>query len=92
MPGEQHGAPVTVRYWAGARAAAGVDQDQVSAEVTAGAGLTVAGVLESVTARRPALGAIVGVSTLLLDGRAVRADAPITGGALLEVLPPFAGG
>ena len=90
MPGEQHSTPVTVRYWAGARAAAGVDQDLVT-PADEGA-LTVAVVLEAVTARRPALAAIVGVSTLLLDGRAVPADAPITAGALLEVLPPFAGG
>ena len=76
---------VTVRYWAGARAAAGTEQDHV-------AGSTVADAVAAVCALHPALEPIVAVSTLLLDGRAVGRDAVLVDGSVLEVLPPFAGG
>jgi molybdopterin converting factor small subunit len=86
MPGGQLGGSVTVRYWAGARAAAGVDEDQVSGCAVVGAALA------AVTTLRPALAAVVGACTLLLDGRAVSAAAALPDDAVLEVLPPFAGG
>ena len=89
MPAGQAGAPVTVRYWAGARAAAGVDQDVLD-ELAEGA--RVGDVLAVLTSARPALGAVVAVSTVLLDGRVVGVEATVPGGAVLEVLPPFAGG
>ncbi|KQU67437.1 MoaD/ThiS family protein [Phycicoccus sp. Root101] len=89
MPSEQDPAtsagPVTVRYWAAARAAAGTDQDVVD-------GGTVAATVAAVTALHPALAPIAAVSTLLLDGRAVTRDAVVASGSVLEVLPPFAGG
>jgi molybdopterin converting factor small subunit len=86
MPrGELEGS-VTVRYWAGARAAAGVDEDQVSGCADVAAALT------AVTALRPALGGVLGACTLLLEGRAVSPDAVLPADAVLEVLPPFAGG
>ena len=84
MPGEQ--AAVTVRYWAGARAAAGVDEDALLGCAT------VADAAAAAVGLHPALGAIVPVSTWLLDGRAALPDAPLASGAVLEVLPPFAGG
>ncbi len=86
MPSEPSARAVTVRYWAGARAAAGVDQDTVPAAPTVGA------VLAAVVANRPALGRVAEVSTLLLDGRAASRDDAVPPGAVLEVLPPFAGG
>jgi molybdopterin converting factor small subunit len=85
MPREHVGS-VTVRYWAGARAAAGVDEDVVSGCATVGDAVTAAGHL------RPALGPVAAVSTLLLDGRAAHRDTPLAEGSVLEVLPPFAGG
>ena len=89
MPSEQVSEPgsasVTVRYWAGARAAAGTEQDVVS-------GQTVGDVVSAVTALHPALEPITAVSTLLLDGRAVTRDVALADGTVLEVLPPFAGG
>lgn len=89
MPSEQVRAPgrvaVTVRYWAGARAAAGTEQDHLS-------GGTVGEVVTAATTLHPALAPVAAVSTLLLDGRAVTRDAALVDGSVLEVLPPFAGG
>lgn len=86
MPQEQPGGRVTVRYWAGARAAAGVDSDQL------GPCATVADAVAAAVALRPALAPVAEVSTLLVDGRRAGRDEPLPAGALLEVLPPFAGG
>jgi molybdopterin synthase sulfur carrier subunit len=88
MTVEQTRAAVTVRYWAAARAAAGVDAEtlDVASPTTAGA------VLEAAVAAHPGLDRVARVSTFLLDGRAVGRDVPVTDGASLEVLPPFAGG
>lgn len=76
---------VTVRYWAGARAAAGVDTEEVSA-----------GLLSEVSSRlvevRPALSEVLPRCTLLVDGVRSGPETPLAGGELVEVLPPFAGG
>ncbi|GAA4411168.1 MoaD/ThiS family protein [Fodinibacter luteus] len=77
---------VTVRYWAGARAAAGVDEERV-AEVT-----TVSALAERLVAAHPALEAVLPVCSLLVGGRASTGDDPVPAGAVVEVLPPFAGG
>lgn len=86
--------PVTVRYWAGARAAAGTDHEQLL-------GTSVGEVLGAAVAAHPLLAPVLAVATFLLDGRAVGADEPLTDHAapadrvadvVLEVLPPFAGG
>ena len=86
MPDEQPGGQVTVRYWAGARAAAGVDTDLL------GPCATVADALAAVVARRPGLGPVADVSTVLVDGRRAAREDRLPASALLEVLPPFAGG
>jgi molybdopterin converting factor small subunit len=85
MPREHDGS-VTVRYWAGARAAAGVDEDVLTGCATVGDAMNAAGRL------RPALAPIAAVSTLLLDGRTVHRDTSLSQGDVVEVLPPFAGG
>lgn len=77
---------VTVRYWAGARAAAGVDSDVVDGCATVG------DVVAAVDALHPGLARVTAVSTLLLGGRAVQREQPAPDGSELEVLPPFAGG
>lgn len=77
-----------VRYWAGARAAAGVAEEYVP--VTDGA--TVADVVARVERDRPGLGPVLQVASLLLDGRAAGRDEPVGAAQALEVLPPFAGG
>jgi molybdopterin converting factor small subunit len=86
---------VTVRYWAAARAAAGVDSDVVAA----GAGTTLASVLAAVRdlhADRPRLGDVIGVCSVLVGDRPVGsrspADVAVSDGDTVELLPPFAGG
>jgi molybdopterin converting factor small subunit len=84
---------VTIRYWASARAAAGCDSDSFS-------GRSVGDVLEAASAAHSGLGSVLAVSTILLDGHPVAAADPLpevlpgqgSGVAILEVLPPFAGG
>ena len=76
---------VTVRYWAGARAAAGLDTEVLGGE-------TVADVLALAQAAHPGLGPVLQVATVLLDGRPASGVSRLTDGATLEVLPPFAGG
>ncbi|HUL26114.1 MAG TPA: MoaD/ThiS family protein [Streptosporangiaceae bacterium] len=85
-------AMVTVRYWAAAKQAAGV------AEETLHAG-TLADVLAAVLARRPGETALAGVlarSSFLIDGEQAGTRPPagvaLHEGAVVEVLPPFAGG
>lgn len=85
---------VTVRYWASARAVAGCDSEHLGVQV---GGLdvgdvTVGDVLAVAAAAHTGLSVVLDVSTILLDGRAVTAAEPLTEGAILEVLPPFAGG
>ena len=78
---------VTVRYWAGARAAAGRDQEDVDAD-------TVGELLGAIGARAP-LARVLDASSLLVDGAAVRRKDtahPLPAGAVVDVLPPFAGG
>lgn len=86
-PADGHQAPadVTVRYWAGARAAAGVGEDVVT-------GSSVREITTAVAARRPALVPVLAVATLLVDGIRRGPDDLVAPGAVLEVLPPFAGG
>ena len=91
MPPENDAATVTVRtatvrYWAGARAAAGAESDVVHDCAT------VADAVAAVDALHPGLASVTAVSTLLLDGRATHRDQPLPDGSVLEVLPPFAGG
>jgi molybdopterin synthase sulfur carrier subunit len=86
---------VTVRYWAAAKQAAGVAEEKVSAETLAGAlGAVVAG-------RQPGPGAqalqtVLGRCSFLVDGDPAGGRAPesvpLREAAVIEVLPPFAGG
>jgi molybdopterin converting factor small subunit len=86
---------ITVRYWAAARAAAGVESDTLPAPE----GTTLADVLAAVQQLhrdRPRLPQVVQVCSVLVGDRPVGAADP--GGVLLragdtvELLPPFAGG
>lgn len=83
-------AEVTVRYFAGARAAAGVDVEQIP---LAG-GSTVNDVLTVLCDRHgPRLAQVLTASSLLLEEMAVRDRSQhVTAGNVLDVLPPFAGG
>ncbi|MFL6065932.1 MAG: MoaD/ThiS family protein [Friedmanniella sp.] len=81
---------VTVRYYAAARAAAGVETESV--EVPPGA--TVDILLKTVrTTHGDDLGRVLDRCSFLLDEVAVRdRELSLHDGALLDVLPPFAGG
>ena len=79
---------VTVRYWAAAREAAGVDSEPLDL----GADATVSDALSAAVAAHPDLERVARVATFLIDGRAAGRDAVLAPGATLEVLPPFAGG
>lgn len=86
---------VTVRYWAAARAAAGVEADVLPAPD----GTTLADVLAAVRALhadRPRLSDVVAVCSVLVGDRPVGSrapqDVPVAPGDTVELLPPFAGG
>ena len=81
---------VTVRYFAGACAAAGA----ASEDVALPEGATVDEALALVGARHgERLSRVLRACSLLLDEVAVRdRSAPLHPGAVLDVLPPFAGG
>ena len=81
---------MTVRYFAAARAAAGVETESV--EVPPGA--TVDILLKTVRATHgDDLGRVLDRCSFLLDEVAVRdRELSLHDGALLDVLPPFAGG
>ena len=81
---------VTVRYFAAARAAAGVEQETVSAD----AGATVGSVLAAITAAHDAeLARVLVRCSYLLDAVAVHGpETPVRDESVLDVLPPFAGG
>jgi molybdopterin synthase sulfur carrier subunit len=80
----------TVRYWAAARAAAGV------AEETTGAA-TLAAALQEARGRHDArFATVLSRCSFVVDGNPVggrdHASVPLTDGGLVDVLPPFAGG
>ena len=75
---------ITVRYFAGARAAAGV----CAAELIGGISIA-----ELTVDAGPELAKVLSASSFLVDGVAWRdRDAAIPDGCTLDVLPPFAGG
>lgn len=79
--------PVTVRYFAGAQAAAGVAQEQVSASTVEELRSRLA------EAHGSALTRVLAASTFLVEGVSAREPAyRLTDGATVDVLPPFAGG
>ncbi|HEY0640817.1 MAG TPA: MoaD/ThiS family protein [Pseudonocardiaceae bacterium] len=81
---------LTVRYFAGARAAAGTEAEVLSVP----AGATVDDVLAELGRRHgPGLEKVLAACSFLLDEVAVRArDHTLPARSTLDVLPPFAGG
>jgi sulfur-carrier protein len=85
-------AKVTIRFWAAAKEAAGVPEESVDA-------VTLRDALYSVVAsRRPdtRLATVIARSSFLVNadpvGRAATESIVLDEGAVIEVLPPFAGG
>ncbi|MDQ6934997.1 MAG: MoaD/ThiS family protein [Actinomycetota bacterium] len=93
---------MTVRYWAAARGAAGVDEDvfDVDGEVTLASLLARVEVLHS--AQQAGSGASRGIGPVLAVCSVLVGDRPVTSadpaevvvapGSVVELLPPFAGG
>lgn len=80
----------TLRYWAGARAAAGTASEETTAA-------TLAEALEQARAARDdRFAQVLAVCSLVVDGAPVggrdHASVPLDGVEVVEVLPPFAGG
>jgi sulfur-carrier protein len=77
---------VTVRYWAGARAAAGHAEERIAVGTL--------GELLAAIGGRPAMARVLPACSLLLDGLALHRDTSVhlPHGAVVDVLPPFAGG
>ena len=84
------GVTILVRYFAAARAAAGVDEEKLAVADDA----SVADVLAAVRIEHgPDLARVLSRCSYLLDEVAVRdLDAPLGTATILDVLPPFAGG
>ena len=77
---------MVVRYFAGARAAAGVPEEKLAAA-------SLAQLVAEVGARDPRLASVLGAASYLVDGLACHdRSAPLPEGATVDVLPPFAGG
>ena len=75
---------VTVRYWAGAARAAGTDCEVLEVGTVAE--------LRAVLSARPSLTAVSRVASFLVDGAQAGDAAPLRSDAVVDVLPPFAGG
>ena len=85
-------AKVTIRYWAAAKEAAGVQEESVEA-------ITLRDLLDAVVASRKPdqrLAAVLARSSFLVNadpvGRLAASSIVLDDGAVVEVLPPFAGG
>ena len=85
-------AEVTIRYWAAAKEAAGVHEESVDA-------ITLSDLLNTVVASRKPdgrLAAVLARSSFLVNadpvGHTDRQSIVLDDGAVVEVLPPFAGG
>jgi sulfur-carrier protein len=82
--------PVSVHYWAGARAAAGVAEEEIQAR-------TVAEALRFAREKRsdPHFDRVIAASSVLLDGLTAHPadlERRLTAPTRVEILPPFAGG
>ena len=77
---------ITVRYFAGAAEAAGVDVEQMPVGTADEVRRTM------VAAHGSGLASVLERCSLLADGVRVDGRSPVPDGATLDVLPPFAGG
>lgn len=75
---------VLIRYWAGARRAAGTPEETLEVASIAE--------LRATLAARPQLAGISRVASFLVDGQQAGDDTRLSDRAEVDVLPPFAGG
>lgn len=78
-------AKVTMRYWAAARAAAGRESELTD-------GSTLGDVLAEVSRDKPELARVLGICTFLVDSARAEPSTVLPEGAVVDALPPFAGG
>ena len=90
-----HVGSITLRYWAGARHAAGVESDVVESS----APVSLQALVEGAIALHPEatrLPQVLGICSALVDDRPVGTADPggvlVSPGSTVEFLPPFAGG
>ena len=89
---------VTLRYWAAAKEAAGTAEETISAATLAEALAAARGKAgaDGHTGQNSRLRAVLARSSFLIDGTPVGRRAPeavvLSDAAVIEVLPPFAGG
>lgn len=76
---------VTVRYWAGAQAAAGTHEERLAAA-------DLGQLLDVALQAHPGLAPVLEVASFLLDGRRIDGATALPADSVVEVLPPFAGG
>jgi molybdopterin converting factor small subunit len=89
LPIDTEGIPVTVRYFAAARAAAGAESETVVLRP----GTTVAELVQKLAVPGTRLATVLSRCSYLCDGFAVRDETrPLRWGNTIDVLPPFAGG
>jgi len=80
---------VNVRYFAAARAAAGVETETLGISQ----GTTIADLVDQLSDRGPRLATVLARCSFLCDGIAVRdRTEPLKSWQTVDVLPPFAGG
>lgn len=84
MGDDESAETVLVRFWAGARRAAGHESEQLLAATV--------GDVRAQLAARPELAKICAVSSFLVDGQQAADSTRLRAGAEVDVLPPFAGG
>lgn len=81
-----------MRYFAGARAAAGTAEETFRLDA-GGTPVDAAAVIEALHARHESLSGVLPACSFLLAGLAVRdRSVAVPDGSTLDVLPPFAGG
>lgn len=79
---------VLVRFFAGAAAAAGVEEEKLPLV----AGTSLGEAVDQLSTRGPALARVLKASSYLLDAVSARPEDLLEDGVTLDVLPPFAGG
>lgn len=80
---------ITVRYFAGARAATGIDQEYLPLSGP----WPLPDLAEHLAERHgPALARILAAASFLVNETAGPRDRVVTAGSVVDVLPPFAGG
>jgi molybdopterin synthase sulfur carrier subunit len=77
-------AEVTIRFFGGAARAAGTSERHMQAGTV--------GAVRAQLSAKPELAKVCAVSSFLVDGARASEDTALHDGAVVDVLPPFAGG